>query len=230
MSTKISRAARGPSWLEVILGAVLSLILGVMLGAVLLALRPVVAVKEGFKEAERDPKLVYYVQGARDGGRAGPAAAKRKAFVEGKSVSVSEEELNALVATVPPANSGAAKPTEPGKAPSADDATFAPGALNFRIQNGALQVALPMTVNALGLSHKLIVQAHGGFVKKGGLFVYEPHTFYVGSCPVQKLPFLVGYFQRKFLSAQSIPDDVSASWSKLANVAIEGRTLKLTMP
>jgi hypothetical protein len=93
-----------------------------------------------------------------------------------------------------------------------------------------LQVGLPVTVNALGLSQKLIVQSHGGFVKKGELFVYAPHDFYVGSCPMQKLPFLSGYFQRKFLSTQSIPDDLKAAWSKLANVAIEGKALKLTMP
>ena len=52
MSKKIDRAAHGPGWAEVILGAVLSIVLGVVLGAVVLIIRPVVVAKELPKEPD----------------------------------------------------------------------------------------------------------------------------------------------------------------------------------
>ncbi len=260
MSKKIDRATRGPSWAEVILGALLSIVLGVALGAVLLVLRPVVMPKEvakqpakpGAKEAakpapkegELDRRMVYYFEGAKgDAAKAKQAEAKRKALVAGQSISVTEDELNALITPATPA-AAAGKPAEKGKAapkgkeaekaappPAAgSDEAFAAGPPNFRIKDGVLQVGVPLTVNALGLGQKVIVQARGGFVKKGDLFVYDPDVLYLGSCPVQRLPFLSGYVRDKFLAAQPIPDDIKAAWPKLANVAIEGNTLKLTMP
>src|SRR5687768_17187418 len=98
MSIKIDRATHGPSWVEVILGAVLSAILGVALAAVLLIVRPVTPVKVMPKEADRDPKAVYYIEGSRDVTKGRQAPAKRKAFAEGQSVTVVEDELNALAA------------------------------------------------------------------------------------------------------------------------------------
>jgi hypothetical protein len=60
--------------------------------------------------------------------------------------------------------------------------------------------------------------------------VFEPTEFYFGSCPLQKIPFAAGLLRDRVFAAQPIPDDIKAAWSKLANVAIEGNTLKLTMP
>ena len=243
MSKKI---ATGPSWVEVILGAALSALLGVALGAVLLIARPVVTAKEMPKEADRDPRAVYYVEGSRDPGKARQAAAKRQAFVAGQSISVTEDELNALAAPAPgPGAPAAPKPGEKkgpdGKDPKAKDAkeaapaaggdeSFAVGAPNFRINSGVMQVGVPVTVNALGLGQKIIAQARGGFTKEGNLFVYDPKELYLGSCPVQRLPFLSGYVRNKFVAGHPIPEDIKTAWAKLSNVAIEGNTLKLTMP
>jgi hypothetical protein len=47
---------------------------------------------------------------------------------------------------------------------------------------------------------------------------------------VQRLPFLADYVRNKALATQSIPEDIKTSWTKLANVSIEGNALKLTMP
>src|SRR6476660_757483 len=113
MSKKIDRAKHGPSWAEVILGAVLSLVLGVVIGAVLLILLPVEVAKE--KPKEPNPKVVYYIEGARDSNKAKQALAKRKAFVEGQSVTVTEDEINSLITP-----SGAA--AEPPKDAKAKDA------------------------------------------------------------------------------------------------------------
>lgn len=256
MSKKIDRAAHGPSWAEVILGAALSLVLGVVLGALLLILRPVVIAKEMPKEKDRDPKAVYFIEGSRDTAKAREAAAKRKSFVEGRSVTVNEDEINTLAAPNAPSLAAAApKPGEKAKAPDKAKApekaktpekgkegdkaapaagssgeALAIGAPNFRINSGVLQVGMPVTVNALGLDQRVIVQARGGFVKDGSVFVYEPNELYFGSCPVHRLPFLSGYVRSKFLAGQPIPEDVKAAWTKLADVKVDGNTLKLTMP
>ena len=240
MSKKIERAIHGPSWAEVILGAVLSAGLGVVLGAALLILKPIVAVKEMPKEPVAG--AVYFVEGSRDTAKAKQALAKRKAFAQGQSVTVTEDEINSLAA---PAAAAPATPPPPKKgekaAPKADEKAAPPaapaaggmlatGAPNFRIRDGAMQIAVPVTINVLDLGHKVTVQARGGFVKKGAGFVFEPGTLYVGSCPFQRLPFVGDLVRKQFLSAQAVPEDIATSWSKLASVTIEGSALKLAMP
>ena len=120
MSKKIERAVHGPGWAEVILGAVLSAVLGVVLGAALLILKPIVVVKELPKEPVAG--AVYYVEGSRDTAKAKQALAKRKAFAQGQSVTVTEDEINSLAA---PAAAAPATPPPPKKgekaAPKAEE-------------------------------------------------------------------------------------------------------------
>jgi hypothetical protein len=240
MSKKIDRATHGPGMVEIVLGVVLSIILGVALGAVLLILRPTPTGKDVPKEPAKG--VVYYIEGSKDTSKAKSALAKRKAFVEGQSVTVTEDEINSLInptaATPPPPPAKAgdkAKAPEKGKeaagaAAPASDETVAVGQPNVRINNGEMQIGVPVTINALGLGQKVIVQARGGFVKKDSGFVFEPSSMYFGSCPLDKLPFLAGYVQDKALAMQPIPEDIKTSWAKLANVTIENNALKLTMP
>lgn len=226
MSRKIDRATHGPSWTEVILGAVLSLVLGVALGAVLLILRPVVIAKEEPKE--RAPNTVYYVEGSKDTAKAREALAKRKAFVEGQSVTVNEAEINALIAPPAAADKKAPEKGKDAAQAAAGNGYFSPGTPNVRIHEGVLQVGVPVTIDLL--DQKVVAQARGGFVKQGDVFVYDPTELYLGSCPVQRLPFLGHYVRQKFLDAQPIPEDIKATWPKLANVTIEGNAVKLMMP
>lgn len=236
MSKKTDRALHGPSWTEVILGAFLSLILGIVIGATLLILRPPVIAKEEPKERERG--VVYYIEGSKDSSKAKQAAAKKQAFVAGQSVTVTEEEVNALLAPAAAPAPGAAKGAEKGKekkdgkeaeaAPAASDGYFTAGAPNVRIREGAVQVSVPVTIGLI--DQKVIAQAKGGFVKQGDIFVYEPETMYLGSCPVERLPLVAGLVRDKVLASQSIPEDVVAAWKKLANVTVEGNAVKLTMP
>jgi hypothetical protein len=239
MSKKIDRAIHGPGWGEVIFGAVLSAVLGVVIGAALLILKPIVAVKELPKEPVAG--AVYYIEGSRDTAKAKQALAKRKVFAQGQSVTVTEDEINSLAApAAAPATPPAPKPGEKA-APKADEkAAPAPAATpvaggqlvagnpNFRIRDGAMQIAVPVTISLL--DHKVTVQARGGFAKQGAGFVFEPSTLYVGSCPVQRLPFVGDLVRKQFLSAQAVPEDIATSWSKLAGVTIEGAALKLAMP
>jgi hypothetical protein len=237
---KVDRALHGPSWTEVILGAVLSMILGAALGATLLVVKPVKQVRELPKEADRDASLVYYVEGSKDTGKARQAPAKRQAFVAGQSVSVIEEEINSLVTAketpkVPEAKAPDSKKVADKAGKAAKDAAaaasdmLATGAPNVRIRDNLMQIGVPVTVGALGLETKVIVFGRGTFVKQGGVFVYQPAELYLGSCPVQRLPFISGYVRNKFLGSTPVPEDIAGAWQKLANVTVEGNTLKLAM-
>ena len=218
----------------------ISLVLGVLIGAALLIFRPVVVVKEMPKEDARVPGAIYFVEGSRDGTKGRAAAAKRKSFVEGQTVTVIEDELNAL--TGPAANFGSGATPNAPKAPEkkATDKAGATeaegeemiitGTPNFRLRDSLMQVGVPVTLNLLGMSEKVVVQTRGGFAKQGDIFVYEPAEFYIGSLPISRLPMVSKYAREKFLHSQVIPDDIKTAWAKLVHVSVEGNVLKLTMP
>jgi hypothetical protein len=240
MSAKNIRGAHEPSWTEVTLGAVLSVALGAVIGAVLLVMRPVSTVKEPPKEADRVAGTVYYVEGSRDSGKARQAPAKRKQFAQGATVAVTEDEINSFIAPPPPP-APAAKPKSSEKAKAGDKAAPAaaapsgdlltPGSPNFRIREGVVQIAVPVTVSLFGLiEQKVLVVARGAFAKKGDTFAFDSNTLYVGSCPMQRLPFAAGFVEKKVLGALAVPEDIAAAWPKLADVKAEGNTLTLAMP
>ncbi len=238
MSKKVDRVVNGPGWGEVFLGAFLSLLLGAVLGAVLLVIRPVAQVKDLPKEADRVKNTVYYIEGSRDTGKARQALAKRKQFAEGQAVAVTEDEINSLM---PAANTpAAAAPKAGAKKDEKKDEKAAPAAPassdllasappTVRIRDGVFQVGAPVTVNLMGLSHKVLVHGKGGFAKKGDVFVFAPDQLYLGSCPVQRVPFLGSYVMDKFVSSQTVPEDIATAWRKLTSVTVEGSTLKLAV-
>lgn len=242
-----------PSWFEVIFGAILSVVLGVALGAVLLAARPVIAVKELPKAEERDARAVYFIEGGKDTAKAKEVPAKRKAFAEGQSISLVEDHLNSLVPAnspvkfpaltpkvAPTQNKGpeqpkAKAPEKPkvadksGKDAAASSETVVVGSANFRIADNVLQVAVPLEVNFLGMSLTTVAQARGGFTKRDAGFTFDPTELLVGSLPLHRLPYLAEWARAKIPPAP-IPEDLRASWDKLAAVTIDGKTLKLTVP
>lgn len=228
MTKKVDRAVHGPTWTEVILGALLSLILGAVLGALLLVFRPVTVARELPKEPEK--RAVYYIEGSREAGPGREAPAKRKAFLAGQSVTVNEAEINALIGAsrVDAEKKGGEKPKDGKAAEAAGGGAFVVGAPVVRIANGEFQVGAPVTIDLLG--HKIIAQARGGFEKDGQVFVFKPTEIYLGSCPLQRLPLLSGMLRSKFVAAQPIPEDIMEAWQKLAAVSVQGKTLKLTMP
>ena len=232
MTKKVDRAVYGPSWSEVILGAFLSLFLGVLIGAALLVLRPVQVAKAEPKEREKN--VVYFIEGSKDGAKARQALDKRKAFLAGQSVTVSEDEVNALLAPppAPPAGKekGKAKDGKEAEAPAAPagNGYFTPGVPNVRLQEGVVQVGVPVTIDLLDL--KVIAQARGGFEKQGDQFVFQPTEMYLGSCPVDRLPIVGGLVRNALVGAQPIPEDIRTAWRKLASIQIGDKTAKLTMP
>jgi hypothetical protein len=228
MSPRIKRL-HGPSWIEVTLGAVLSVALGVVLGAAYLALRPVKAVGDVPKDAPAG--AIYYIAGARGYSATSQIEAKRKAFLEGESVTVDESELNILFSgpakappPPPPPNTLVQPPAPP--APKEFDRST----INVRIHDGKIQFAEVYTINEYGYNGTLIVQARGEFVKNGSTFEFVPDEFYIGSCPLQRIPYIREWIMRKLLFTQPVPEDIAAAWDKLSDVAIEGSKLRLKMP
>lgn len=226
MNKKIERELHGPSWTEVILGAVLSLILGVVLAAAWLVFKPVAAVREMPKEPA--PDVVYYLEGSRDSFKARQASAKQRAFVQGESVELHEEELNLL--TAPRVTTPAATPGQTQAAPAAaEKGLVTPGAPNFRIRDGAMQIGVPLELSLLGFKQRVIMQARGGFASRGERVVFAPDEFYVGSCPIQRLPFVEGMLMKRIMAEADIPEELATAWSNVSEAAIEGSTLQLTM-
>jgi hypothetical protein len=222
--TKFDRANYGPSWAEVILGAILSLLLGIVLAAAYFVAKPVTLVKELPKEPAVG--TVYYIEGSRDYGNARRLIAKEKFFVKGGSIVVNEDELNAAASPV-------TAPVAPGSAPTPPPTTvFTPGPPNFRIHDGVVTIAVPVRVRyeLFALDQIVLVQATGSFLRRGDTFAFVPQTMYVGSCPVERIPRAVDWVLSKVYAVQPIPADIAASWARLTDVTIEGRTLRLTMP
>ena len=154
----------------------------------------------------------------------------------GKSVVVSEDELNTAVGALA---APAVKPSTPAKPPvdpkKPEEAvglmpTLVAGALNFRIRDNAMQISVPVSVTALSLGATVLVQSTGGFVQDGDHFAYKPDTLLVGSLPVQRIPFLSSYVMSKFFTAESVRADIAGAWQRLANVTVEGAQLKLQAP
>ncbi|MBL9188747.1 MAG: hypothetical protein JNK23_14790 [Opitutaceae bacterium] len=236
-------AIRGPSWAEVILGAVLSLALGAVLGAVFLAFKPVEIVKELPPEAERKAGVIYHIDGSRDTNKARLATTKKKAFLEGQSVTLTEDELNVLAGPAPAPRRAPAKAAPAAKAPApkppappkssgqagADNAALVRGTPNFRLRENDVQISVPVTVNALGLDVVVTVRANGQFVKQGDTFTYEVGDLYVGSLPVHRLPFAASFARDQFVS-QPLPEGLQTAWSKIAKVTVGTGSLQLTMP
>lgn len=249
---KRDMSAHEPSWAEVILGAVLSVALGGVLGIVLLAIKPSAAVKEIPADAVKG--TIYYVQGSHDSAKGKSAAAKRKQFAQGAAgtMSFTEDEINSFLPPPPPLFTAkkpaekskaadkkdadkkapakaAAKPAAPGAVTSTGDLVTV-GAPNFHLHDGKMQIAVPAVVSVLGLDQDVMVVADGTFVKKGDKFTFVSDTLYLGSCPIQRVPFAAGFVAQKFIGAIPVPEDVAAAWPKLTDVAVEGNVLKLTMP
>lgn len=259
MCAKTKRGEYEPSWTEVTIGALLSVVIGASLGVAYLVFKPVMTFKDGKsttisakvvtpKPGEKVPKPgetvvtqtewkpapgdVLYFEGSSDSAKARLAPAKRKTFVGGGSVSVDEHELNSIVASALAAKPapGAKPAPAPGAATAADASGLTPETPNFRIHEGEFQIGIPMRVAAMGFDTKVIVQARGQFVKRGERFVFEPSTLTVGSCPVDPLPVLRSLVVRKVLNAVPVPEDIAGAWGKLSEVAVVGSALKLTMP
>ncbi len=218
MNTK-SSAASGPSWTEVILGAFLSILLGATLAAVFLVLKPVQITKAPPADEERKAGEVYYIEGSRNASNLRALQQKQADFFAGQSVRFTEEELNFLVAPAPAA-----------KAPAEAENMLSAGTPNFRIADDLLQIGVPLNLNVLGYAPTIVAQVRGTFVRSDHVFALEPSEFYIGSCPLHRIPGAAPYVLRKLIQSAAVPEEAAVAWGNLSDVSVQGRTLQLTMP
>jgi hypothetical protein len=229
MLKKNKKEQKGPSWFDVILGAILALLLGVILGAALLITKTVTTVPSIPKDAPSG--AVYFLEGAKDLNWVGMME-KRRLFVNGESVSVDEGELNAFLARSAKSSAQAAAKTKAGdkSPPPAGVKMLEMSPLNARIRDGRIQFADTVTVSAFGVTITVIVQASGVFAKSGSGYEFDPDVIYVGGCPMQRLLIVRSIILKKLLFTEPVPDDIAAAWSKLVDVSIDGTMLKMRAP
>ncbi len=234
IENKIGKAKYGPSMNEVLFGAALSLILGAVVATASLVATPVKVVRSVPLVAEE--KVVYYAEGTKEAERGKQWLRKKQLFLEGSTVSLNEDELNAWISAEIGTSSAPAKPSGDRKSAQAAQAPAAPllqiGSPNFRVRQGVMQVACRATLNLdwFALSVPLVAQASGRFEKREGQFVLVADQCYVGSFPVHRIPGLDRLTIDFLLSRVPVSEDVRAAWKKLTNVAVEGNQLKLSTP
>ncbi len=216
---------QGPSWGEIAAAASLSAILGAALGAVILAVQPVVGVKELPALKDRPAGSVFYVEGRRDSAKSAEAVRKRQLFMGGQSISLSEEELNLLFAAPAPVPGEKPKPVEVPVA-----GVFSVGEPNVRIADGFIQIAAPVRLATPDLGLRFIAQIRGRMVKRAEGFVFEPGEMYLGSCPLGSIPFVAGAIRSRLATLEVVPGELRANWARLVEASIEGRLLRLRLP
>ncbi|MBA3849006.1 MAG: hypothetical protein C0502_03295 [Opitutus sp.] len=229
---KVEKALYGPSTVEVALGAVLGLLLGGVFAAVYLVFKPVTAVKERPKEPAKG--VIYHLSGKTDGNKARNWQSKATTFVNGGSIIVTEEELNAWAASLNGAPAAPAKPAAApaapppaGGTPASNDFISASG-LNFRLDGDKFHVSQKVLLNYYGIAKEVVMQAEGGFARSGDGFAFKPERVYLGSCPLHLLPGMTPALVRALVAKQKVSDDFRAAWVKISDMAVDGGLLKIT--
>jgi hypothetical protein len=218
---KIERALHGPGPFEIILGVVFSITLGIALAWLHLMFKPVPVVTKPPEGAA--PGEVYFLEGSANSGKARQWVRKRQMLAEGNGadVTLTEDELNAWMASATPKAQAAAGAT-PG--------LFTPDRINVRIQAGVLQVGVTGKVSALGLTRDLVVQTRGKFVPGPAGFEFTADEFYIGALPVHLIPGLTHEIIHRVVAAQDLSEDLKTAWKQMKLVAVEENVLRLTLP
>ena len=106
-----------------------------------------------------------------------------------------------------------------------------PQSLNFRLANDRLQIGVPSTLSLFGLvSREVILQASGGFERKGSRFVFVAEEFKVGGLATERFPGVASFLAGRLMKAQEMPEEVVAAWDGLREVRVVGNGLVLTLP
>ena len=220
---------RAPSLIEILFASVLSVLLGILTAASILFLKPVEVVRELPKEPVAGK--MYYVEGRKDWNAGRKWMFKRDALLQGHTVSVSEDELNAWVDNVYPA------PLPPPSAAAKDKKDepkplITTGTPNFRLMGETLKLCVVYDVNIFSYNFKVVAQAEGAFAKPKGkdTILFRPEVFYIGSLPAHKLLMLKGLIFDQIVNCFELPDDLLQAWSKLEAVRIEKQQLVLAIP
>ncbi len=218
MEKYIQRALVGPSIFEVLFGALASLLLGVVLAFAWLVSSGETSMNLPTEGARINP--IPFAEGTATPPGNRNWERKQQAFLEGQSgqLAFTEAELNAW-------SSSAQLPTD-----TPVDPLISTGRLNFRIQDGMLQVATPATVTVLGRKLEGVLQSRGGFVATEVGLRFEPRETYFGSLAVHRFPNLHRWLLGRVSRQPLVPEDVLGGWTRVNRAAIEGDFLTVTIP
>lgn len=234
---------RAPGLVEIIIGSILSVVLGALLAATILIVKPVEVLKEPPKEVEAGK--IYYFAGSKDWNAGQQWRFKKDSLAQGHSVRVSEDELNAWVEniypmlpveTVRPAPKGKDGKT-PARKPSAKNGEAGPpiqtGTPNFRLMGDTMKIGVTYYVDLFGWwSFSVVAQTEGTFIKpkRGDAPIYfQPDSLYVGSLPIHKLLVARPIVFSQLVNTFEFPADLKQTWAKCAEVKIENRQLVLKL-
>ncbi len=235
---KLQKALYGPSPWEVATGAILGILVGLVGSCLYLVFKPVESVRIMPKEPV--PNVIYFMPGRESTVKTKDWKQKLKTFVEGGEVLLSEEDLNTWAKTVGKAT--APEPTKPKsgtvltKQPAADPAKDKPmqtdfiaaGGLNFRIKDRKLQIAFKCSLNYYGIGSDVWVLTTGGFARDGQHYVFDPDTFYFGSCPLHKMPGVSQFVAERMMAVLGVPEDVRLALDKMTAASFDGDLLKIS--
>lgn len=222
-SRKIDRAKYGPGMGEVFLSVILSLLLGAALAVAELVWKPV---KEVTQLPKKRPAGMVYLVESNGSGSGAQWMRKQQLFTGGSSVEVNDGDLNAWYTSAMAPAAGAKRKAGPFGGVLELDRPY------FQIRNGRLEISSKGTLNVhwFGLKHAVIVQVAGHFAKMDGEYSLVPDRFYVGSCPLQRLPVVGNLVLRYLLGRHPAPKPIAAAWAKLTDVSIKNGALMLKMP
>lgn len=211
-----------PGLIGILFGAGLSVVLGGLLALVFFILKPVEVVRTMPKEPADGVR--YFVEGA--SGSGGRATWERKVDLVaagGGATSFTEAEMNAW-------SEETFETAKVDEASKADSAMIIAGKPNFRIAGDKLQLGLINDVVVLGLEQKLVLQAQGSFVRKGGGWAFEPTEFFLGGLPLHKLPMVASLVAKRFSPATELPAAVAKVLNQASSIVVGEEMVTVTMP
>lgn len=205
---------------SMVFGAVASVAFGALIGGLLMALRPVATVAE--PPAEPEAGVRYFLEGGRVAEKAGEWMRQRDILVAGPAADVmlNEHELNLWFATaIPP------KP----KGEEAVMSIWEPQSVNFRVREGAVQVAARGTLTLFGLSTDIVAQARGSFMAGDVGLDYVPDEFYIGALPVHRFEPLKQWLFGLVARGQPVPPEAPEIWARVSLLSVEGEDIRLAV-
>jgi hypothetical protein len=194
----------------------LATLLGILAATLFLVFKPARQAAEPPAAPERG--TVYFVKGKTHPGAARLWAEKRARINKGLpfDMELREQELNAWMAS----GFAAEKPSS---------FSLSPESPNFRLADGALQIALPFKLTLFGKTFPVVLQARGKITRDADGFIYAPEEIHAGSLPLHAIG-LGGFAFRKATGLLEQPGDIAAAWRKLTVAEINGNVLHLVSP
>ncbi len=231
---------RLPGLIEIILGSLLSVLLGAVVAATILLLKPVDILKELPKDKTLDATKIYYLEGRKDYVAGQKWRFKRDSLTQGHTIRVTEDELNAWIENIypllpietkAPVKNKAKAPAAAGEA--AAQPLIQAGTPNFRVSTDTLRIGVIYYINVFGYPFQLVAQTAGTFEKPrrdDDLIYFKPSIFYIGSLPIHKLLMLKPLLFAQVVDGYEFPNDLVEVWKKLEGVRVENRELVLALP